>query len=72
MQIEELSSGDVMALCLKGKLTIGQGDELLPDRIKNLIQTLNLNKRIEGLLSTTKLLRVFDTYKTEQEALDSF
>ena len=33
---------------------------------------LNLTKRIEDLLSITKLLTVFDTYDLEQDALNSF
>jgi anti-sigma B factor antagonist len=111
MQIEERPSGDVMILDVTGKLTIGEGDELLKDKINSLIQQghkklilnlegvpyvdsaglgeivrtyttvsrqggnlklLNLTKRIEDLLSITKLLTVFDTYDTEQEALNSF
>jgi anti-sigma B factor antagonist len=111
MQIEERAAGDVMILDLKGKLTIGEGDELLKDKINSLIQQghrkllmnlegvpyvdsaglgeivrtyttvsrqggslklLNLTKRIEDLLAITKLLTVFDTYDSEQEALDSF
>ncbi len=111
MQIEERAVGDVMILDLKGKLTIGEGDELLKDKINSLIQQghrkllmnlegvpyvdsaglgeivrtyttvsrqggslklLNLTKRIEDLLAITKLLTVFDTYDSEQEALDSF
>ena len=111
MQIEERASGDVMILDLKGKLTIGEGDELLKDKINSLIQQghrkllmnlegvpyvdsaglgeivrtyttvsrqggslklLNLTKRIEDLLAITKLLTVFHTYDSEQEALDSF
>ena len=111
MQIEERAAGDVMILDLKGKLTIGEGDEFLKDKINSLIQQghrkllmnlegvpyvdsaglgeivrtyttvsrqggslklLNLTKRIEDLLAITKLLTVFDTYDSEQEALDSF
>ncbi len=111
MQIEERQADDVMILDLKGKLTIGEGDELLKDKVYSLIQQghkklilnlegvpyvdsaglgeivrtyttvsrqgghlklLNLTKRIEDLLSITKLLTVFDTYETEQEALKSF
>ena len=111
MQIDERPSGDVMILDLKGKLTIGEGDELLKDKINSLIQQghktlllnlegvpyvdsaglgeivrtyttvsrqggnlklLNLTKRIEDLLAITKLLTVFDTYESEQEALNSF
>ena len=111
MQIEERPSGDIMILDVTGKLTIGEGDELLKDKINSLIQQghkklilnlegvpyvdsaglgeivrtyttvsrqggnlklLNLTKRIEDLLSITKLLTVFDTYESEQEALNSF
>ena len=111
MQIEERSSGDVVILDVKGKLTIGDGDELLRDKINSLIQQdrkklilnlegvpyvdsaglgeivrtyttvsrqggnlklLNLTKRITDLLMITKLLTVFDTYDSEQEALNSF
>ncbi len=111
MQIEERSSGDVVILDVKGKLTIGDGDELLKDKINSLIQQdrkklilnlegvpyvdsaglgeivrtyttvsrqggnlklLNLTKRITDLLMITKLLTVFDTYDSEQEALNSF
>src|SRR5215510_14598264 len=38
MQIEERSAGDVMILDLKGKITLGDGDELLKDKIASLIQ----------------------------------
>ena len=111
MDIEERAVGEVLILDLRGKLTIGDGDELLKDKINSLIQQghrklllnlegvpyvdsaglgeifrtyttvsrqggnfklLNLTKRIENLLSITKLLKVFDTYESEQEALDSF
>ena len=111
MQIEERPSGDVMVLDMTGKLTIGEGDELLKDKINSLIQQghkklilnlegvpyvdsaglgeivrtyttvsrqggslklMNLTKRIEDLLSIAKLLTVFDTYDSEQEALSSF
>ena len=111
MQIEERPSGDVIILDVTGKLTIGEGDELLKDKINSLIQQghkklilnlegvpyvdsaglgeivrtyttvsrqggnlklLNLTKRIEDLLSITKLLTVFDTYESEQDALNSF
>jgi len=111
MQIEERPSGDVMILDVTGKLTIGEGDELLKDKINSLIQQghkklilnlegvpyvdsaglgeivrtyttvsrqggnlklLNLTKRIEDLLSITKLLTVFDTYDSEQDAISSF
>jgi len=111
MQIEERALGEVMILDVKGKLTIGDGDELLKDKINSLIQQgrkklilnlegvpyvdsaglgeivrtyttvsrqggnlklLNLTKRITDLLMITKLLTVFDTYDSEEEALNSF
>jgi anti-sigma B factor antagonist len=100
-----------MILDLKGKMTLGEGDELLKDKINSLIQQgeqklllnlgdvpyidsaglgeivrtyttvsrqggklklLNLTKRIEDLLSITKLLTVFETFDSEQEAVASF
>jgi anti-sigma B factor antagonist len=38
MQIEERAAGDVTLLDLKGKMTLGEGDELLKDKINSLIQ----------------------------------
>ena len=111
MQIEERIVGDVTILDLKGKMTLGEGDELLKDKINSLLASgkrklvlnlegvpyidsaglgeivrtyttvsrqggslklLNLTKRIEDLLAITKLLTVFETYDTEQEAVKSF
>ena len=111
MQIEERQVGDVMILELNGRLTIGEGDELLRDKINSMLQQghrklllnlgdvpyvdsaglgqmvstlstvkrqggslklLHLTKRIQDLLSITKLLTVFDAFDSEQEALDSF
>ena len=37
MQITERSIGDVMVLDLKGKITLGEGDELLKDKVNSLI-----------------------------------
>ena len=111
MQIEERAVGDVMILDLKGKITLGEGDELLKDKINSLVnqghkkiilnlagvpyidsaglgevvrtyttvsrqagslKLLNLTKRITDLLSITKLLTVFETFETENEAVRSF
>ena len=111
MQIEERVVGNVTVLDLKGKLTLGDGDELLKDKINSLIQQdrkmlllnleavpyidsaglgevvrtytttsrqggtlklLNLTKRIQDLLAITKLLTVFETFDTEDEAVKSF
>jgi anti-sigma B factor antagonist len=111
MQIEERVVNDVTILDLKGKMTLGEGDELLKERINSLIQQghrklvlnlegvpyidsaglgeivrtyttvsrqggklklLNLTKRIQDLLAITKLLTVFETFDSEQEAVRSF
>lgn len=111
MQIDERKVGDVTILDLKGKMTLGEGDELLRSKINSLIQAgakkmvlnlgdvpyidsaglgevvrtyttvgrqggslklLNLTKRIEDLLSITKLLTVFETFDNEAEAVKSF
>jgi anti-sigma B factor antagonist len=37
MQIEERAVGDVIVLDLKGKVTLGQGDELLKDKVNSLV-----------------------------------
>jgi anti-sigma B factor antagonist len=111
MQIDERVVNGVTILDLKGKMTLGEGDELLKDKINSLLASgkkklvlnlegvpyidsaglgeivrtyttvsrqggnlklLNLTKRIEDLLSITKLLTVFETYDTEAEAIKSF
>ena len=111
MQIDERVVGDVTFLDLKGKLTLGEGDTLLKDKVNSLImegkkklvlnlegvpyidsaglgeivrtyttvsrqggklKLLNLTKRIQDLLSITKLLTVFEVYETEAEAVASF
>lgn len=111
MQIEQRSSGDVIVLDLKGKVTLGEGDELLKDKVNSLVnqghrkiilnlaevpyidsaglgeivrtyttvsrqggslKLLNLTKRITDLLSITKLLTVFETFETEDDAVRSF
>ena len=111
MEIVERTVNDVTVLDLKGKMTLGEGDELLKDKINSLLsqgrkklllnlegvpyidsaglgevvrtyttvsrqggslKLLNLTKRIEDLLSITKLLTVFDTFDTEAEAIKSY
>ena len=37
MQIEQRAVGSVMILDLKGKITLGEGDEALKDKINSLI-----------------------------------
>jgi anti-sigma B factor antagonist len=111
MQIDERAIGDVMVLDLKGRITLGEGDELLKDKVNSLVnqghrkvilnlaevpyidsaglgeivrtyttvsrqggslKLLNLTKRITDLLSITKLLTVFETFDSEQDAIKSF
>jgi anti-sigma B factor antagonist len=111
MEIVERTVNDVTVLDLKGKMTLGEGDDLLKDKINSLLaagkkklllnlesvpyidsaglgevvrtyttvsrqggslKLLNLTKRIEDLLSITKLLTVFDTFDSEQEAIKSY
>lgn len=111
MEIAERTVSDVTVLDLKGKMTLGEGDELLKDKINSLLaagkkklvlnlegvpyidsaglgeivrtyttvsrqggslKLLNLTKRIEDLLSITKLLTVFETFDSEAEAVNSF
>jgi anti-sigma B factor antagonist len=111
MHIEERPIGDVMVLDLKGRVTLGEGDELLKDKVNSLInqgqkklvlnlaevpyidsaglgeivrtyttvsrqggslKLLSLTKRITDLLSITKLLTVFETFESEQDAVKSF
>jgi anti-sigma B factor antagonist len=111
MQIDERAIGDVMVLDLKGRITLGEGDDLLKDKVNSLVnqghrkvvlnlaevpyidsaglgeivrtyttvsrqggslKLLNLTKRITDLLSITKLLTVFETFDSEQDAIKSF
>jgi anti-sigma B factor antagonist len=37
MQIEERAVGDVKVLDLKGRITLGEGDELLKDKVNSLL-----------------------------------
>src|SRR5260221_13571819 len=111
MQIEERTIGDVVVLDVKGRVQLGDGDELLKDKVNSLLnqgrkkivlnradvpyvdsaglgevvrtyttvsrqggslKLLNLTKRITDLLSITKLLTVFETFDSEDEAVRSF
>lgn len=111
MQISERESGTVTILDLSGKVTLGDGDALLKDKLhslvhqgkKNLVLNLaevnyvdsaglgaivaayttvtreggslkltNVTKRLQDLLSITKLLTVFETFDSEDEAVRSF
>ena len=111
MEIQERSSGGVTILDVKGRMTLGEGDTLLKDKINSLLmqghrrlvlnlegvpymdsaglgemvrtfttvsrqggslKLLNLTKRIQDLLSITKLLTVFESFDSESEAVSSF
>jgi anti-sigma B factor antagonist len=111
MQIEERIVGDVVVLDLRGRVTLGEGDEMLKDKVNSLVnqgyrklvlnlagvpyvdsaglgeivrtyttvsrqggslKLLNLTKKITDLLSITKLLTVFETFDSEQDAVRSF
>jgi anti-sigma B factor antagonist len=111
MQIDERTTGDVVVLDIKGRVQLGDGDEMLKDKVNSLLnqgrrkivlnlaevpyidsaglgevvrtfttvsrqggqlKLLNLTKRITDLLAITKLLTVFDTYDSEQDAVQSF
>jgi anti-sigma B factor antagonist len=112
MRIEEVAAdGEIMVLRIKDNMTIGEGDELLRDKINILVingrkkivlsmedmpycddaglgergrsyTTLTrqdgqlklacLSKRVKDLLSITKLLRVFETFDSEEDAVASF
>jgi len=111
MQIEERAVGDVVVLDLKGRITLGEGDQLLKDKVNSLVnqgrkrmvlnlagvpyidsaglgeivgsyttvsrqggslKLLNLTKKITDLLAITKLLTVFETFDSEDEAVRSF
>ena len=68
MQIEERSAGDVTILDLKGKITLGDGDELLKDKIGSLIQQgrkkLLLNLAEVPYIDSAGLGEIVRTYTT--------
>ena len=111
MEISERSTGKVTILDLSGKITLGEGDVLLKDRLHSLLnkgqknillnlakvqyvdsaglgaivaayttvtreggslKLVNLTKKLQDLLSITKLLTVFETFDTEAEAVSSY
>lgn len=111
MRIDERAVDGVTILDLHGKMLIGEGDELLREKINQLVENgterivlnlaevpyvdsaglgeivrcyttvsrkngklklLHLTKRIHDLLSITKLLTVFETYDSEEDAIKSF
>jgi anti-sigma B factor antagonist len=111
MQIAERDSGSVTILDLAGKVTLGDGDALLKDKLHSLLhqgkkdvllnlaqvsyvdsaglgaivsayttmtreggnlKLSNVTKKLQDLLSITKLLTVFETFDNEDEAVRSY
>ncbi|HEV8347708.1 MAG TPA: STAS domain-containing protein [Vicinamibacterales bacterium] len=68
MQIEERSVGDVMVLDLKGKITLGEGDELLKDKVNSLInqgqKKIVLNLADVPYIDSAGLGEIVRTYTT--------
>ena len=111
MEISERNDGRVTILSLAGKVTLGEGDVLLKDKLHSLLnqgrkdvllnlaqvsyvdsaglgaivsayttmtreggslKLANVTKKLQDLLSITKLLTVFETFDSEDEALRSY
>jgi anti-sigma B factor antagonist len=111
MEISERNTGKVTVLDLSGKITLGEGDVLLKDKLYSLLnqgrkdvllnlenvqyvdsaglgaivaayttmtrdggslKLANVTKKMQDLLSITKLLTVFETFDSEAEALRSY
>ena len=68
MQIEERAAGDVTILDLKGKMTLGEGDELLKDKINSLVlqgrKKLVLNLADVPYIDSAGLGEIVRTYTT--------
>jgi anti-sigma B factor antagonist len=111
MEISERNDGKVTILSLAGKVTLGEGDVLLKDKLHSLLnqgrkdvllnlaqvsyvdsaglgaivsayttmtreggslKLANVTKKLQDLLSITKLLTVFETFDSEDEGLRSY
>lgn len=68
MHIEERVVGDVMVLDLKGRITLGDGDELLKDKVNSLInqgrKRLLLNLAEVPYIDSAGLGQIVRTYTT--------
>jgi anti-sigma B factor antagonist len=68
MQIDERSAGDVMILDLKGKMTLGEGDETVRDKINSLVhqghRKLVLNLEGVPYIDSAGLGEIVRTYTT--------
>jgi anti-sigma B factor antagonist len=68
MQIEERGVGDVMVVDLKGRLTMGEGDELLKDKVNSLVnqghRKIVLNLADVPYIDSAGLGEIVRTYTT--------
>jgi anti-sigma B factor antagonist len=68
MQIEERAIGDVMVLDMKGKVTLGEGDELLKDKVNSLVnqghKKIVLNLAEVPYIDSAGLGEIVRTYTT--------
>jgi anti-sigma B factor antagonist len=68
MQIQERAVGDVMVLDLKGKITLGEGDELLKDKVNSLMnqghKKIVLNLADVPYIDSAGLGEIVRTYTT--------
>ena len=68
MQIQERAVGDVMVLDLKGKITLGEGDELLKDKVNSLVnqghKKIVLNLADVPYIDSAGLGEIVRTYTT--------
>jgi anti-sigma B factor antagonist len=68
MQIEERTVGDVVVLDLKGKVTLGEGDELLKDKVNSMVnqghKKIVLNLAEVPYIDSAGLGEIVRTYTT--------
>ena len=68
MQIDQRSVGDVVVLDLKGKITLGEGDELLKDKVNSLVnqghKKIVLNLADVPYIDSAGLGEIVRTYTT--------
>ena len=68
MQIDQRTVGDVIVLDLKGKITLGEGDELLKDKVNSLVnqghKKIVLNLADVPYIDSAGLGEIVRTYTT--------
>lgn len=68
MQIDQRTVGDVIVLDLKGKITLGEGDELLKDKVNSLVnqghKKIVLNLAEVPYIDSAGLGEIVRTYTT--------